>query len=69
MTIANCLPVWRALELAGVEFINEIGGPRWVCLRNRSEAKTAQMVVTLSRCAAGIAVVVVIKIAWYIYMS
>jgi hypothetical protein len=39
MTAANDLAVRYALELAGVEFIDENGGGAGVRLRNRSEAK------------------------------
>jgi hypothetical protein len=39
MTAANSLAVRRALEAAGVEFIDENGGGRGVRLRKPSEAK------------------------------
>jgi hypothetical protein len=40
MTAANDLAVRRALEAAGVEFIDENGGGAGVRLRKPSEAKT-----------------------------
>jgi hypothetical protein len=39
MTAANDLAVWRALELAGVEFIDENGGGPGVRLRKLHAAK------------------------------
>ena len=39
MTVANNLAVKRALELAGVEFIDENGGGPGVRLRKRQRAK------------------------------
>jgi hypothetical protein len=39
MTAANDLAVPRALELAGVEFIDENGGGSGVRLRNRQRPK------------------------------
>jgi transcriptional regulator with XRE-family HTH domain len=39
MTVANDLAVRRALELAGVEFIDENGGGPGVRLRNRQKPK------------------------------
>ena len=39
MTVANNLAVRRALELAGVEFIDENGGGPGVRLRKRQRAK------------------------------
>jgi hypothetical protein len=41
MTIANNLAVRRALEAAGVEFIDENGGGPGVRLRKRQRAKSA----------------------------
>jgi hypothetical protein len=42
MTAANDLAVRRALELAGVEFIDENGGGAGVRLRNRQRAKQSK---------------------------
>ena len=42
MTIANELAVRRALEAAGVEFIDENGGGPGVRLRKKPQQKTAQ---------------------------
>jgi hypothetical protein len=39
MTAANDLAVRRALEMAGVEFIDENGGGPGVCLRKLSQGK------------------------------
>jgi len=39
MTAANDLSVRRALEAAGVEFLDENGGGSGVCLRKRRRAK------------------------------
>ena len=42
MTAANDLAVRRALEMAGVEFIEENGGGPGLRLRNRPRAKPAK---------------------------
>ena len=42
MTAANDLAVRRALELAGVEFIDENGGGPGVRLRNRQRPKQSE---------------------------
>ena len=42
ITAANDLAVRQALELAGVEFIDENGGDPGVRLRKRHRAKTAK---------------------------
>ena len=39
MTAANDLPIRRALEFAGVDFIDENGGGRGVRLRKRQRAR------------------------------
>ena len=45
MTAANDLAVRRALEAAGVEFIDENGGGPGVRLRERRRAQSAQEVI------------------------
>jgi len=45
MTMANDLAVRRALEAAGVEFIDENGGGPGVRLRERRRAQSAQEVI------------------------
>ena len=42
MTAANDLAVRRALEMTGVEFIDENGGGAGVRLRNRQRPKQAK---------------------------
>jgi ribosome-binding protein aMBF1 (putative translation factor) len=42
MTVANELAVRRALEAAGVEFIDENGGGAGVRLRKRKQVKTSK---------------------------
>jgi hypothetical protein len=42
MTVANNLAVRRALELAGVEFIDENGGGPGVRLRKRQQTKRSK---------------------------
>jgi hypothetical protein len=44
MTTANDLAVRRALELAGVKFIDENGGGPGLRLRKRQRAKTAKWI-------------------------
>ena len=43
MTTANDLAIRRALELAGVEFIDEKGGGPGVRLRKRQRAKPSKI--------------------------